>query len=214
MTYLEIVNRVLTLMREPTVASLAAGNDVVVDIVAQLVNDAKRTVEDAHNWNALYKEWTVTVEAGADKATVVGSGKLPLISDIWGENKTEVKIASSKALRALQRSDSGPGSPRHYSVSGQSAAGDAVLSVYPSPSADYDVYISGYKKQDALSADTDTLLVPELPVIYQALALASRERGEVGGQTSLEIFGVAKEYLSDAIAQDASLNSEDFIWYS
>jgi hypothetical protein len=214
MTYLEVVNRVLALMREPTTASLVPGSDVVVDIVAQQVNDAKRSVEDAHNWNALYQEWTVTIPAGEDKVAVVGSGKLPLISDVYGENKTEVKQSSSRALRALQRSDSGAGAPRHYAVAGQSTAGDAILSVYPTPSSDYAIDIAGYRKQDDLSEPTDRLLVPELPVIYLALALAARERGEVGGQTSLEIFGMADKYLSDAIANDASLNSEDYIWYS
>ena len=62
-------------------------------------------------------------------------------------------------------------------------------------------------------SEADELLVPEQPVIYLALALASRERGEVGGQTSTDIFGMASNYLKDAIAHDAALNNLEYDWY-
>ena len=56
------------------------------------------------------------------------------------------------------------------------------------------------------------MLVPGKPVVYTALAMAARERGEVGGQTAAELFALAGTYLSDAIAWDSSLNDLDNIW--
>ena len=70
----------------------------------------------------------------------------------------------------------------------------------------------GYQRQADLSADSDILYVPAQPVLYMALALAARERGEVGGQTAAELFGVAASYLSEAIALDASRNNLENIW--
>ena len=49
MTYLELVNNVLTRLREPMITSVDKSEDAVVNIVKNLVNDAKRHVEMAHS---------------------------------------------------------------------------------------------------------------------------------------------------------------------
>ena len=58
MTYLQLVNEVLKRLREDTVTNVVSNDDVVADMVVSLVNDAKRTVEDAHTWNVLNYEWS------------------------------------------------------------------------------------------------------------------------------------------------------------
>ena len=65
-----------------------------------------------------------------------------------------------------------------------------------------------------LSADTDTLDVPETPVIQLAVALATRERGETGGTSTAEYFQIANRYLGDAIAHDAGRHPEELIFYT
>ena len=57
------------------------------------------------------------------------------------------------------------------------------------------------------------MAIPHMPVVQLAFAMAAREKGEVGGNTSAEIFGIAKRMLADAISQDSALNSTDMIWY-
>jgi len=59
-----------------------------------------------------------------------------------------------------------------------------------------------------------TLAVPSSPVIQLATALGARERGETGGTSAAELFGLADNTLSDAIAIDASQHPEETIWYS
>jgi hypothetical protein len=44
------------------------------------------------------------------------------------------------------------------------------------------------------------------------MAYASRERGEAGGASSMELFALAKQYLSDAISWDANNSSLEYIW--
>ena len=63
-----------------------------------------------------------------------------------------------------------------------------------------------------MSSDTDTVTIPYLPIVHQAIALLARERGETGGTTSAEYFAIANKYLSDAIAYDAYQHPEEFIY--
>jgi hypothetical protein len=51
-----------------------------------------------------------------------------------------------------------------------------------------------------------------MPIIHNAVALLARERGETGGTTTQDYFIIADKYLSDAIAQDAYKNPEEFIY--
>ena len=46
-----------------------------------------------------------------------------------------------------------------------------------------------------------------------ATALASRERGELGGTPTSELFAIADSQLSDAIARDAQSYPNDIDWF-
>jgi len=70
-TYLDVVNTVLRRLREPVVSSV---NDT--DYSAMLgvfVNDAKREVEDAYDWNALSTTLTAVTTADVFNYVLVGS---------------------------------------------------------------------------------------------------------------------------------------------
>jgi hypothetical protein len=209
-TYLEAVNRVLVLMREPALTALADA-DVVGALVAGFVNDAKRSVEDAHNWNVLRQEWTSVIPAGTVYYTLADSGRLPSVEAVYNAEGQEVREATNPELRRLGSASAA--APSRYAVSGQSG-NDLKIRVWPAPNADYTVETVGFKKQADLVLDSDVISVPAQPVVYSALANALRERGEVGGQTAAEIFGLANQYLRDAIAQDAALNNLEYNWYS
>lgn len=212
MTYLNIVNKVLKLMREETVASVG-DDDTVVQLVATYVNDAKNTVEDGWHFNALRYDWSETIAANASQFVLTDSGKLPIIEEVWGADGTKLKEISESAMRKKRyAAPAASGNPEYYSVDGQ-VNGDVRVRVFPAPSASYAVEAVGYKKQDDLELNDDRLLVPAQPVIYFAYALAARERGEVGGQTAAEIFGMAGEYLKNAIAHDAALNHYEQNWW-
>lgn len=210
MTYLQLLNAVLTRLRDDTVTSVTAGDEITA-MIADLVNDAKRTVEDSHTWNALRTEWTVNTAAGTPTYPLVGAGKWAKVETIYGSGGRELRESALADIRKKAAAGPDDSSPTLYAVDGETS-GDVRLRFFPTPDAVEVLTVYGYQNQADLSADTDVLLVPHQPVIYLAYALAARERGEVGGQTSAEIFAMAAQYLKDAIALDASMNDFDNIW--
>lgn len=72
--------------------------------------------------------------------------------------------------------------------------------------------LEGYKMAHLDKHNNAIIDLPEQPVLYYALALASRERGEVGGQSSIELFALSKQYLSDAISWDVSNSRGEYLW--
>ena len=73
----------------------------------------------------------------------------------------------------------------------------------------YSLRFDVIKRQADLSANTDSLLVPAMPVVHLAVALLARERGETGGTSAAEYFQIAEKFLSDAIAIDAAKHPEE-----
>lgn len=211
--YLELCNKVLRLMREDTVATLQAPDDVVVELVKDFVNDAKAMVEGAHDWNALRYEWTTPMVVSDPYVSLTGAGKSANISYIYRDDGVALQELPRHKMAALRAQVSPNATPSYYSVNGLDGNGDLRVLLHPTPSAATNLIVSGYKKQDALAGDLDELEIPFMPVVYMALAFALRERGEVGGQTAAEVLGMAKGYLSDAIANDVALNQYDYDWY-
>ena len=212
MTYLQIVNKVLRLMREDTITSVLTTDDVVALLVTDFVNDAKRYVEDAHNWNSLRNTWTVNTINGTDTYALTNAGKYAKIESIYSDDYMMQEVPLHK-IRHDKQIGSETGEPIHWAVNGTDASNDVQLQFYPTPDAAYAITVYGYESQDDLVNDADVLSIPDQPVVYRALALALRERGEVGGQTAAEIFMVADQHLGDAIARDADMSKFDFVWY-
>ena len=218
MTYLELVNDVLIRMREDTIDSIGGSaqaelNDPVAYMVKQFVNDAKRLVEDAHTWNALRNEWVVVTSQGTPTYSLTGSGGRAVLDAVYSAWGGAIREATLNKIRK-DSLRGGENTPMYYASDGTDAHGDARIRLSPTPKAAGNFHVYGFKYQDDLQTDTDVLKVPHKPVVYFALAMAARERGEVGGQTSTDIFGLAKGYMSDAIAIDAASNSLDDIWIS
>jgi hypothetical protein len=212
MTYLEIVNKVLRLMREDTIASVINPDDYVAALVTEFVNDAKRFCEEAHNWNQLRAEWTITTADGTDEYSLTDAGKYAKIEDIYSATYALRKV-QYRYMTRLKTTNPSSNPPRDWAVSGTDASGDVTLKLYPTPNDVYNITVFGFQRQPDLALDDDQLLIPDQPVVYRALALALRERGEVGGQTAAEIFAVAQQHLNDAIARDADMAHLDFIWH-
>ena len=86
--------------------------------------------------------------------------------------------------------------------------------MYPKPDGVYALKFKCVLPNNALSADSDKLSIPNSPVLHLAIAFASRERGETGGTSTPEYFQMANKYLSDAIALDAARHPEETIFYT
>jgi len=100
----------------------------------------------------------------------------------------------------------------YYGFNGVDVNGDTAVDLSPIPDAAYSLRFNCILRTPELSADTDEVTIPTLPIIHLALALAVAERGESGGQSALELFNVADKILNDAIALDAGKHPEELIY--
>jgi len=232
MTYLELVNNVLRRLRETEVTTVQSTS--YSKLIGDIVNDAKKLVEDSWDWSmeriTISNTLTSSNPNENNDVILVGSGESPRIesiivgwdgADVGGtgkqfltyidQNTMEEKIRMEQPLVGTAVPN---GRPVYYSFYGIDSNRDSIIRIYPSPDQSYILVTNLFKGQTNLSADTDTLNVPSMPVIHLAVALAARERGETGGTSTQEYFQIANKYLSDAIAMDAGKHPEQTIFYT
>ena len=213
MTYLQMVNGVLTRLREDNVTTVDGNDDVVVLLVKDFINDAKRQIENAHTWTALATEWDFTTVASDPHVVLTNSATSCIIDYIYDDNGVELNQADRAYVRKQSKqAGSTTNTPRVFCIDSTDANGDLKLKLFPTPKEAEDYTVYGFKGSDDLVADQDTCRIAPLAIVYMATAMAARERGEVGGQTPNELLALAKEYLLSAIAQDATNSDLENIW--
>ena len=208
MTYLQLVNGVLDRLREPQTVTVRTMDDPVVNVVKHFVNDAKRHVEACHGWNATRYLWQFSTEEGKPAYALEGSAGGARISQVTRDGFD--RYLDQWDLKAVLSQQTG--SPWRYAWEGTDDTGNLMLRFDPIPDGAYGISVLGHRNLADLAEDTDELRLPVTPVLYYALALAARERGEVGGQTATELFNMASQYISDAIALDATLSPTEMTW--
>ena len=212
-TYLELVNDVLVRMREPEVSTVQ--ENTLSKLIGKLVNDAKRQVEDAYNWNSLTATLTAVTEANTFNYGLSGLGSRFKVIDAYNtSNHFRMEGVSTDRMTRnfLLTSQVQTGTPREYLFSGIDSNGDAKVDIFPVPTDAQTIQWNLYIPQDKLSSDSTAMMVPSEPVILGAFARALVERGEDGGLNSSEAYGLYKASLADAIAIESSRYSEEDAW--
>lgn len=200
MQYLDIVKAVYRKLRETEPATVS--EDDYSTLIGDLVNEAKREVEDAWDWNCLRSVLPITSVASQAEYSLTGTG------DRWSmywflDNNKDPLWKQTEYWYYRQQSTTGK--PRNFVYSGCDSSGDATILLYPTPDTSGDVYNMGIKAAQAdLSDDTDTLSVPSKPVILGAVLKAIEERGEDGGNTQRAAKLAYARAMSDAIALEAA----------
>mgnify|MGYP003644671233 FL=1 len=212
MTYLQLVNSVLRRLREEQVATVEQNS--YSQLIGELVNEAKETVENSWDWTGLRTTIVISTVASTSTYTMTGSqNKIQILDVINDTGNTFMQRKSNSWMRNLFLNNSAPESqPQFYNLKALDDAGDNIFEVYPIPDKVYDLNFSVVKREGYLTEDTDKLKVPTNPVILLATALASRERGETGGTAAAEQFALADRALSDMIAYDAAQHPDETIW--
>lgn len=211
MTYLEAVNDVLTRLRESNVSSVT--QNTYSSLIGKFVNDAKKQVEDAWNWDALSQTLPLTMTPGTTTYVLTGSGlrhKQTVVNNTT--NRAPVRnVPIQWILDQQQLSNTGTGQPVYYAWNGTNGT-DSKVEVHPTPDAATILKFNLYVPQATLSADGDVILVPSDPVCLGAYARALVERGEDGGLSSSEAYGLYKGSLADEIAIESSRFCENDCW--
>jgi hypothetical protein len=212
MNYIQLVNDVLIRLRETEVSSV--NDNAYSKLIAKFVNDAKRNVEDAYNWNALSDTLTAVTATDIFNYVLVGSGQRFRVIDVL--NDTSDTLLTNAPTQYMNQqfllSSNSKGSPHYYNFNGTNTNGDTQVDLFPIPNGVYNIRFNVIKPQVALSADADKVLVPTEPIVMLAYAKALAERGEDGGLASSEAYGLYKTSLADAISLESGRYVEESQW--
>jgi hypothetical protein len=212
MTYLNLMNNVLRRLREEETTSVTS--TTYVKMVGDFINDAKKVVEEATDWSALRETIVITTTASDNSYSLTGGGDNVKVMCVLNDTSNLFMDYQTKDWfnEQLYISSAAEGTPRYYTYNGLDSSGDTEVLVGPTPDGVYSLRFDVVKRQADLSANSDSLLVPAMPVIHYAVALLARERGETGGTSTAEYFSIADKFLSDAIAIDAAKHPEEMVF--
>lgn len=210
MTYLEIVNNVLKRLREPAVSSISETDYSLM--IATIVNDAKREIENAHTWNALRTVVPVVTAAGTQVYSLTGSGDRFVFDqclDTGGQALTKAPVSWIEQQTVMNNSQ---GDPDYFCFTGMDTNGDTKVSFYKIPSGIKTFNFSLFIPQVDLALDADVVQVPGYLVAQNTYARAIAERGEDSGNVSSEAYALYQKALSDAIALERNRYEEALNW--
>lgn len=211
-TYLDMVNNVLTRLREPTVSSVQ--DNAYSKLIGVYINDAKREVEDAYDWNSLTTTLTANTTDSLFNYVLTGSGTRFRVIDVLNDtNDTQMNYAATVWMdKQFLLVQSGKGAPAYYNFNGVDVNGDTQVDVYPIPDGAYTLRFNLIVPQVDLSSDTDRILVPPHLVNMLAYAKAIAERGEDSGILSSEAYQLYRLSLADAVAIERNRYLEEVVW--
>lgn len=212
--FLELTNDVLIRLREPEASSVS--DNAYVKLIARYVNDSKRQVEDAYNWNALSETLSATTGADVFNYVLQGTGQRFRVIDVLNDTSNFVmRNATTRWMNDMFLiATPAKGAPYYYNFNGTDENGDTQVDLFPIPNGVYNIRFNVIRPQVELVANSDKLLVPHEPVILGALARAQAERGEDGGVQSAETYALFKQSLADAIGLESARYFEEEAWYS
>jgi hypothetical protein len=216
-TWLSLVNQVQVKLREPTTASVTT-NDYST-LIGALVNQAKREIEDMHDWYCLRQNLSVSCSSGTAEYSVTGMTQRSRLytrdGSIWNQTNPGVIYPAPRwYLDYVQYvGTSVSGLPIYYTVIGVDSSGYQKIRVYPTPDQSMTLQLPCVVPQDDLTSDGDYLTLPPAAVVMRAYSLALAERGEDGGTTSNQAASDAVLALDQAIRTDTgNMADEELIW--
>jgi hypothetical protein len=210
--YVELVNDVLVRLRENEVGSV--NQTAYSKLIGKFLVDAQRQVEDSYNWNALTQTLNILTVPEQFSITLQNSGirfrVIDVINDTsdWFLNYGTTHDFNDWFLNKTPDR----GSPRFYNFNGVDLNGDTQVDVYPIPDKAYQLRFNLIVPQQPLRNDNDRLFVPEEPVLLLAYAKALAERGEDGGMSSSEAYGLYLQSLGDHISNEMNKYPEELLW--
>ena len=183
-------------------------------MIGVFVNDAKREVEDAADWNTLSSTITVTTTADTYNYTLTNAGTRFRVIDVLNDT-SNVVVRQAPATWLNQQFILGtttPNTPIYYGFNGVDSSDDTQVDLFPIPNAAYTIRFNLIIPQDDLVNNSDRVQVLDYLVAMLAYAKAIAERGEDGGNLSSEAYALYKTALSNAVAIERNRYEDELIW--
>jgi hypothetical protein len=210
-TYLDIVNDVMVRLREPTVTTVSQTS--LSTLVGKFVNDAKRQICDAYDWDAFNQVVTVTTVADqVGSYSLTNAGRRFKIMDV-------INSTNYYQLTPLSHADHDnfyytvptpiKDLPMYYTMQGVDSNGDTQIKFWPVPDKVYSIRFSLIVPEEDFVSDSDTTKLSKEPIVLNAFARALVERGEDGGLSSSEAYALARAAMSDLISLELARSPEN-----
>lgn len=212
MTFLELVNSVLIRLREERVSTVYENE--YSSLISNLVNVAKTEVENAYNWEALRKTVTLITKVGTFHYELLNTTTNIRTLDVYNyTNKNPMRLRTTEWFdRAYLVDTPQVGSPTAYCWNGVSSTGNMEVDLYPVPNTIEVIRFNVTSPQPPLKLDSDSMFVPDMLVVENAVARAIEERGEDGGSSNQQQR--YQNMLADFISMEASRKPMETIWRS
>lgn len=212
-TYVQMVNEVLARLREDQVSTVT--QTTYSTMIGHFVNDVKRQVEEAWEWDALNTTLTITTSSGTSTYTITGCGtrQKGISANITTSGRqATLRQRSMKWIQDQQQLTTTTNNvPSYYGWNGSDGT-DSKVELFPTPDGTYTIAFNMNVPQVSLSADADVILVPSEVVVQGAYARALAERGEDGGLATSEAYGLYRGVLADRIAIEQTRNLDFADW--
>jgi hypothetical protein len=217
-TYLQLINKVLTRLRLDTVGDLSESYTL---LIGQFVNQAKDDVEGEGPWKALRTEITQSTANGTSSYTLTGPNERsylhvdecgrPQAFETTSGNKGRIQVIGWEDMRTLHESDNNPQSNRPSYVAFNKTASGITARFFPTPDAIYSYKFVFVVPQDELSSAGTSVSVPSRPVWMLAAAYAAKERGqEIAGSDYKSMMDEADRALREAVLLDYGAERQAF----
>ena len=219
MTFRELINEVLIRLREDTISIDWSGdiNDSTVSayekVIGGIVNDAKRHVEERHDWLVLRQTVDISTVAATKNYNLSSGQEFKIIDVINNTTGTQLVQVSRAYLNSIMYPTDPTGEPLYYGFNGADASNNLKVDLSPIPINAETLSFDIVKYQDELTEAATVISVPTKPIILGAWARAIAERGEDGGTQSSLMAQEANEALKQAIMLDSGNTRYETDWY-
>ena len=220
MTYRELVNEVLIRLREDTIPLDWSGNindsTTVSDyqkVIGSMVNDAKRSVENYHDWLILRETVNISTVSGTKNYSLSSGQEFKVVDAINNTTGTQLVQVSRAYLNRTKYPTDPSGEPHYYGFNGADSSNNLKIDLSPIPDASETISFDIIKAQDELKTSTTVMKVPAKPVVLGAWARAIAERGEDGGTQSSIAAEESNQALKQAIMLDSGNTQFESEWY-
>lgn len=219
MTFRGLINEVLIRLREDTISIDWSGdiNDSTVSayekVIGALVNDAKRHVEQRHDWLNLRSTVDVTTVNGTKNYNLSSGQEIKIMDAINNTTGMHLRQVGKTYINTVTYPSQDTGEPLYYGFNGSDASNNLKVDLSPVPTTAHTISFDIIKYQDDLATASTVISVPERPVILGAWARAIAERGEDGGTQSSLMAQEASEALKQAIMLDSGNTRYETDWY-
>ena len=220
MTFRGLINEVVIRLREDTIASDWSGdiNDSTTvsayeKVIGALVNDAKRHVEQRHDWLNLRSTVDIATVDGTKNYNLSSGQEIKIMDAINNTTGMHLRQVGKTYINTVTYPSQDTGEPLYYGFNGSDASNNLKVDLSPVPTTAHTISFDIIKYQDDLATASTVISVPERPVILGAWARAIAERGEDGGTQSSLMANEANEALKQAIMLDSGNTRYETDWY-